>query len=352
LDAKSVSVDLITAPKSPGIEGTDRLLLCNAQGLGGAPDFVIGHDHITGRFARVLATRFNSKYVHFIHTIPQENEALKSPRDDKPVDLLAGHAKSKNQVELGEASDLVVAVGPRIRNHFEHEAANPPTVTMLLPGMDQRLLELSVDPTALTVVSCLMSGRMEDINVKGGLLACDVIKLVATGRAWGSGKMPRLAMRGFSEQATAEFKKIGDYGDYNQFISVKMFSADPATLLNDHKKAALVMMPSIAEGFGLTGLEGIAAGVPVVISRESGLAQYLEDPTLNENLPPDLVQPCIAPVAQDDETNRAEWKEKVDAALIDLDTAFKRASALRDALKTRLTWDSAARKLTLELLAL
>jgi glycosyltransferase involved in cell wall biosynthesis len=34
-------------------------------------------------------------------------------------------------------------------------------------------------------------------------------------------------------------------------------------------------MPSKQEGFGLTALEAIAAGIPIVVTSESGLGEYL-----------------------------------------------------------------------------
>ncbi|KAI8500394.1 hypothetical protein Bbelb_219600 [Branchiostoma belcheri] len=47
-------------------------------------------------------------------------------------------------------------------------------------------------------------------------------------------------------------------------------------LRGDFKEAHLVLMPSRTEPFGLVGLEAIAAGVPVLVSSKSGLAEFLE----------------------------------------------------------------------------
>lgn len=351
-DAKAHKVDLVAAKESPGLSDPERLLLCQLEDLGTAPEFVIGHDQVTGRYARALASRFSAKYVHFLHTIPRENEGQKIPRDGRTRDLLAPEIKTKRQVEMGESSDLVVAVGPRIKNHFEYEAVNPPTVTMLLPGLSQKLLSVSVDPGTLTIIACLMSGRMEDASAKGALIACNALKLVVSGSVWSSGKTPELIIRGFSENIEAEFKQIGNYELYKQFLRLRSFSTNPSELLNDYKKAALIIMPSLAEGFGLTGLEAIAAGVPVVLSRESGLAQYLEDPKLNNGLSSELIAPCLADVVLEDAANHLEWQQKIEAILKDLAGAFDRAAKIRTALKTRLTWDKAARKLTVDMLGL
>ncbi|MGV1884938.1 glycosyltransferase [Rhizobium sp. VS19-DR104.2] len=107
-------------------------------------------------------------------------------------------------------------------------------------------------------------------------------------------------------------------------------------------------MPSVAEGFGLTGLEAIAAGVPVVISDASGLAEYLRAAAKYDGLPSELVESCIAPVHLSHADTRSAWAEKVDSALFDRESAFERAAKLRRALTPRLTWEQAARKLSSE----
>ncbi|WP_176439087.1 glycosyltransferase [Puniceibacterium sediminis] len=352
LNAKTARVELVQCPESVQIRGHARFLLCDAEHLSTKPDLLIGHDHITGPAAHALANRFGAKYVHFLHTIPHENEGLKTPHGDDLFDPLRGEAKLDDQIELAKRADLVVAVGPRIKRNFLWQAPVP-TMTMLLPGLSPALLELTPALPNLQVNACLMSGRMEDAGIKGGLLACDVIKSVATARSWSSGHTPKLVMRGFTkEQALAEFQNIGNFGDYSQFVQLRTFSTEPAKLVQDYVGSALIIMPSVAEGFGLTGLEAIAAGVPVIISAESGLAEYLRDPALNQGLDPDLFEASIASVTLGDVANRNEWAAKVDSALSDHATAFARAAKLRAELKLRLTWDKAARGLSLDILKL
>ncbi|MFW2227848.1 glycosyltransferase [Rhizobium sp. CRRU65] len=349
-DARAKSVTLIRARESVGIRGRERLLLCEREDLEKAPDIVIGHDHITGRYARAIAGRFGAKYVHILHTIPQENEALKDSRDGIERDLLAGEIKLEDQISLGQQSDLIVAVGPRIERHFRAEAYNIPDVVVMVPGLNTELLKVTVNHLSLRLNSCLMSGRMEDAGVKGGRLACDVIKQVAQLRQWPTGDTPQLSIRGFSkEKADAEFARIGFAKDYAQFVRFRSYSTNPDELRQDYLKSALIIMPSVAEGFGLTGLEAISVGVPVVLSSESGLAHYLLASELNDGLDQALVEPSIAPVTLCDQDNLAAWVEKVDAILSDRAAAFRRAAELRDALKARLNWDIVARRLSKDL---
>lgn len=347
-DARSGKVTLIECPDSVGIAGMDRMLLCQASDIGGAPDLVLGHDHITGRFARALAKRFHSKYVHFLHTIPQENEGLKCPRSDRQNDVLRGANKLQDQLDLASVSDLVVAIGPRIENYFIAAAIDPPPICVLIPGLNPGLLKLNPDHSKLRLNMCVMSARMEDAVAKGGLLACDVIKMVGHGRDWPMPGPPLLIMRGFSEDANSEFAQIGDLRDYAGYVQPRPFTTDPLKLTDGYLKAALILMPSVAEGFGLTGLEAIAAGVPVIISGRSGLADYLRGAVKHDGLSSELVEPCIAPVHLSDTDTRTEWAKKVDEALFDRKAAFDRAAELRRALTLRLTWEQAARKLSVE----
>lgn len=352
LEASKVLVKLVPCPGSVQITGQAQFLLCELENIGLRPDLVIGHDHITGPAACALASRFDAKYVHFLHTIPHENEGLKTPHDNAVFDPLRGETKLEDQIELAKQANLVVAVGPRIRRSFLSETPLS-TIAMLVPGLSPDLLKLTPNHQNLHTNACLMSGRMEDAGVKGGRLACDVIKKVAHDRLWSSGQTPKLVMRGFSKaKAEAEFAMIGDFKSYAQFVQLRSFSTDPVQLHNELLNSALIIMPSVAEGFGLTGLEAIAAGVPVIVSAESGLAEYLRDPTLNQGLDLDLVEPCVAPVAQADGANCDAWAAKVDAALFDHAAAFIRAAELRSALQTLLTWENAARKLSNDLLSL
>ena len=53
----------------------------------------------------------------------------------------------------------------------------------------------------------------------------------------------------------------------------------------------LVLMPSRTEGFGLTGLEVLSAGLPVIVSKNSGFGEALEDLTFGSSLVIDSEDP-------------------------------------------------------------
>jgi glycosyltransferase involved in cell wall biosynthesis len=106
-------------------------------------------------------------------------------------------------------------------------------------------------------------------------------------------------------------------------------------------------MPSLAEGFGLTGFEGVAAGRPVLITQESGLAEWLiqlEDSGRISG----FKDACIAKVIGAEAARIDEWTDKLTKLLLDPNAASERALALREKLKTEFTWDRAASEVARE----
>jgi glycosyltransferase involved in cell wall biosynthesis len=103
-------------------------------------------------------------------------------------------------------------------------------------------------------------------------------------------------------------------------------------------------MPSRSEGFGLSALEGIAAGIPALISSASGLAQLL----LQTNISPvvtGIANDWVADVTgPDPDAIIADWASRVERIVADPPTAFSQAQQLRDNLSSVLCWENAARK--------
>lgn len=352
-DAMAASVRLITPRKDPYPEPTDvilRLLLFSKRDLQAfQPDVVVGHDHITGTAAHHIAHDvYDVPYVHFIHTLPEEIERHKTRG---PQSVLRGAMKGQIQVEQCKSADLVVAIGPRIFQQISGRLsrADVPIVEMW-PGLNSMLVGHNVDPAQQRGVNCLLIARFEDPVLKGAPLACQVIGKINSswpGKPW---TRPHLIMRGFTvDGVDDEIRAIDGYTAAEEYVTCRPYTEIEDDIAGDICGSSVVLMPSRTEGFGLSALEGIAAGIPALISSTSGLAQLL----LQANISPvvtGIANDWVADVTgPDPDAIIADWASRVEKIVADPPTAFRQAQQLRDNLSSVLSWENAARKFSQEI---
>jgi glycosyltransferase involved in cell wall biosynthesis len=341
-DAQNCAVKLIVCPESTGIDDTNRLLLLTENDFSSTKfDVLLGHDHITGPFASALARRFSAKYIHFLHTVPQQTEILKTRNMTRT--LLKGDDKRKKQIELGKTADLIIAIGPKIYNVARMGFDDHINLQMMLPGLSPDLLDHKPDLSKFSRNHCLISARMEDASAKGLRLACEAVLVAAKGVEWTPGARPRLVAQGFDrDRAEEEYAAIS--GSYEQILEARPYTTDRAEIRNSLSQASILLMPSQSEGFGLTGYEAIAAGIPVLISDESGLAEYINAAVSENIITRDAAFAIILPALE--ETAGTKWAPRIVSLLQNRDEAFENAAALRDKLRPILSWEKAARKLS------
>ena len=107
----------------------------------------------------------------------------------------------------------------------------------------------------------------EDFSVKGfdvaakAVASLENIKLVFVG-----------ASEGALEDVKNRFLKCGIHASN---LTVRSFSPDRKHLERLFCEVDLAVMPSRAEGFGLTALEALSAGLPILVSENSGFGEAL-----------------------------------------------------------------------------
>jgi len=88
----------------------------------------------------------------------------------------------------------------------------------------------------------------------------------------------------------------------------------------------LVLMPSRTEGFGLTGLEALSAGLPVLVSKNSGFGEALSKVPFGSACVIDSEDPLVWAQAI-----KKVWKK-------DRETRLQEAERLRSSYKTKYSW--------------
>lgn len=334
VDAVARGVVLVTADRT---SAGPVLHKGDGEVFGVVPDVVIGHDQVSGLPALALAKdHFKVPLVFVIHRAPPEVDPYKE-RDDgaRPTDL-----REQTTRLIATRADVVAAVGPRLARYAEAvggDGFGGLCVLRLDPGMDTpdgvtRRRQVPPKPTVM------MLGRTGDIQLKGLDIAARAIAglQVAHGRP-----VPELLIRGAptAECAALRSELVGLSGMARDQIDVRPFTDDLDQIAHDLKRAALCVMPSRADGLGLSALEAIGLGTPVLISNKCGLAE-----TLRTHLGR-IAELMIVRIDDNVEADVARWRAAIGRVLDDLPNAFDYAHDVRDRLHRVLNWEATVRTL-------
>ena len=72
-------------------------------------------------------------------------------------------------------------------------------------------------------------------------------------------------------------QRLLDCGIPAKYLKVRSYVKSRESLKRLFCEVDLVLMPSRTEGFGLTGLEALSAGLPVLVSKNSGFGEALSE---------------------------------------------------------------------------
>ena len=268
--AASHNVHLIEAEKMPGL-GPDLWLSCLPEDH--AVDCVIGHGAVLGRQVQFIKRHCNCKWIQVVHTAPEELGMFKSYTDA----ISRGEKKHQAEVKLCEKADQVVAVGPKLAEAFSgylRSCGKDQDVLNLTPGVFSEFADVKQATEERKMFSVLAFGRgdNEDFQLKGYDIAAKAIaELKDDPQPY---KLLFVGARG-GEEETVKDLLLQQGIDHSQ-LSVRCFNESREQLAGLFCEADLAIMPSRTEGFGLAALEALSAGLPVLVSGNSGLGEALK----------------------------------------------------------------------------
>jgi glycosyltransferase involved in cell wall biosynthesis len=180
--------------------------------------------------------------------------------------------------------------------------------------------------------------------LKGAPLACRVISKINSrwsGKPW---TRPQLVMRGFTEKGVnKEIRAIDGFKDAEAYVTCRPYTQKADEIAEDICGSSVILMPSVAEGFGLAAFEAIAAGVPAVMSSESGLGQLLLQGAISPSVST-IADAWVADVTGPDmDAITGDWVARIENILSDPQAAFSRGQRLREELQLVLSWENASR---------
>ena len=321
--ADKCSVYLLKAEEKPGYDPIDWLASIPREHQ---MDVVIGHGiHLGKQIPHIKVSHPGCKWVQVVHTDPEELSMFKTYDDPVPK----GEKKYEAEVKLCQKADHVVAVGPKLADTYSHSCGRG-KVLDFTPGIFTEFTDISRDSTEREVFHVLVFGRgdTEDFRLKGYDIAAQAVaelkdeeppfKLVFVGAP--SGKEDQVKQMLLNEGILPSQLIVRSAKERKQ-LAQQFFEAD------------LVIMPSRTEGFGLTALEALSAGLPVLVSRNSGFGKALQKVRFGKKVVLNSEDPTEW--AKEIKTVRSKGRE----------VRLKKAIELREKYAEKYQWEGQCRRL-------
>ncbi|XP_078662847.1 uncharacterized protein LOC144906452 [Branchiostoma floridae x Branchiostoma belcheri] len=235
---------------------------------------IVGHTDVTSRAAvKIKKERYpDANVILFTEDIPEDTEYYKG--DEKAMGI---GKKEDSILEDAQEADVVFSLGNKIFVHFENQfraipASKRPQHVKFVPKPSKIFEDAEAEYKDTETMVVLSIGRVKGVEkLKGYDLAAETLSFVAE-------KIKiKWHVIGFNKDDFEATKAILEHCK-SANLQVTFLPYDTQKdICKEMMKAHLVLMPSRAEPFGLVGLEAIAAGIPVLVSSKSGLADFIHE---------------------------------------------------------------------------
>lgn len=349
-----ISLNEVSDVFSEAFEATVWDLLCQRYcELNDQEKVWLGHDRITGSIALSAAEKRGGRslLIHHMSYASYESFAENSG---------LGYSKESEQRSIFRQANIVMAVGPLLRDRLA-EMLDVDSVPMLVPGLPE--ITAKKNPKAFKV---FLSGRLSEDAKKikqahlgvaafGAAISLADANLSLPDPLRGENE-PRLTLRGvdferstgaYDIAAELELKLFAErYAGRAFALHALPFTTSRDELFSDLAGSTVALMPSWHEGFGLVAWEAIGAGVPIIVSKKSGVFRLITE--IDDGVYVSLISSFdVFGQSESPYFTNADC-ENLAQAIIRVakdSTAFrKKASRLREALAERFSWSECARQ--------
>ena len=267
--AESHNVKLIEADKTPGVE---PVLCLSSPPINHTMDCVIGHGVHLGRPIASIKRNPNyshCKWIQVVHSAPEEDGMYKN--------ISEGEKMQKTEIQLCKMADQVITIGPKLAEAYKRYLCpfkQKEQVFDLTPSIFSEFLAVKQADEERRTFCILVIGSGDnggDFYVKGYDIAAKAIAELKD-RSY---ILKFVCTAGGKRDIAAE--KLLHHGiSHNQLI-IGSFDDDREVLVNLFCEVDLAIMPSRREGFGITALQALSAGLPILVSGNSGLGEALKN---------------------------------------------------------------------------
>ena len=248
--------------------GYDRLDWLSFPPRDLAIDVVLGHGPKLCKQAQIIRESHSCKWVQVVDKEPEELGIYKNYL--KAISKGAG--KNRTEEDLYKLANLVVAVGPKIKEVYSAFLRSALVdVIQLTPGIfsEFSVIEQATIESERFKVLTFGRGDPEDFSLKGFDIAAEAIaelndssyRLIFVGAP--DGKQEEVAENLLKCGISRAQLKVSKFVQSNERLKELFCEVD------------LVIMPSKVEGFGLLALKALSAGLPILVSEDSGIGDAL-----------------------------------------------------------------------------
>ena len=303
------NVSIREAERCPGYEDPLDWLSSPPEDL--TIDIIVGHGGKLGKQAQFIRKSHKCKWLQVLHTAPEELGMYKN----YPKAIAKGEDKSRIEIELCELADVVAAVGPKLTEAYSSYlrfCKKHQDIIELTPGIFSEFSDITQATNECDKFKVLTFGRgdLEDFSLKGyDIVAKAIVELKDSSYHLVFVGVPD----GKQEEVAENLLKSGI--SRNQLF-VRRFIQRKERLKELFCEVDLVIMPSRTEGFGLTALEALSAGLPILVSGNSGFGNTLCTLPLGKPFVVDSADPedwakAIRAVRLKDRTERLQEIQKL-----------------------------------------
>ncbi|MFZ4841838.1 glycosyltransferase [Mycetocola saprophilus] len=246
-------------------------------------DLIHSHYWYSGMAALPVARAWGIPHVQTFHTLAALTATLRPPGagPQEPE-------RFRGEAWLARESDLVISL-----SRAEAAQITEGNVRVVAPGVDRELFH----PGGPAGDYLLIAARLR--TVKGIDLAIDALARIPVE------ERPELRIAGGG--TPAHRRRITDHAAAAGVEIRLLGSLDREHLAAAMRSAAIVLIPSYSETFGLVATEGAASGVPVIASRAGGLQDAVREGVsglLVDERSPELWAEAIMSLMNDPERRR------------------------------------------------
>ncbi|XP_077985771.1 uncharacterized protein LOC144440291 [Glandiceps talaboti] len=298
-------------------------------------EIIIGHVPLTSAAAlSIRRERLEGCQVFLVnHVIPQSTDIHKDSWDLGKIE-----AKTSDIVEQAVDADIIFSVGPRIRDTFGNEFRKRENINhkYYIPYPEDDFFQVKIEkPEKSHPCHILTFGRVScDSNLKGFDIIAEALGKVADDIYKTSDKSLVWKIRGIPEDQ--QHRTVSCLNEHVKSPNLNIHPEIYGThkqIVDDIKSSHLFVMPSRSEPFGMVAFEVMAAGLPLLVTRNSGIADYMKVhfPEYKESM---IVEVGVNEKDRPGDINK--WAEKITKVLMkDYEAKFTEAQIIKKRLQEK-----------------